>query len=138
MLDTQKLAKQEFDKVLNTIDSLLTKNDQLNIDNLQKIYIKMKRKDQRVIGSLGLPLIGGIAQASLSHDFSKSNCIPKIAKLMYTLELTYIDREIAQKLKDQKNELYSKYFIEEYETDAKALKNQNEAIDCLYPLEQEK
>lgn len=138
MFDYEKFARQKFDNILNTIDNLLTKNDQLNIENLQKTYIKLKRKDQRVIGSLGLPVIGKIAQSALSHDFTKSDDIIKIAKIMDTLELTYIDKEISQKLKEQQNELYLVYFKEEYETESKALENQNKAINCLYPLEQEK
>lgn len=138
MLEPEKFAKQRFEDIFKTIDNLLTKNDQLNIENLQKTYIKLKRKDQRVIGSLGLPVIGKIAQSALSHDFSKSDNIIKIAKLMNTLELTYIDKEISQNLKKQQEELYTLYFKEEYETEAKALENQNKAIDCLYPLEEEK
>ena len=138
MFDFEHFAKQKFDNVLNYINNLLIKSEQLNIENLQKIYIKLKRKDQRVIGSLGLPVIGTIAQSALSHDFTQSDNVLKIAKLMNTLDLSYIDKEISQTLNEQKEELYLQYFKEEYETEAKAIENQNKALDCLYPLEQEK
>ena len=138
MIEPKKFAEQKFDKVLATINSLLKKHEQLNIEKLQKIYTKIKRKDQRVGGMCALPIIGTIAQNSLTHDFSLSDDVLKITKLMDTLDLDYIDQEILHKLREQKEELYSIYFKEEYETEAKALENQNKAIDCLYLLEQEK
>ena len=138
MINPEILAQQKFDNVLKTINSLLIKNEQINIEKLQKIYIKLKRKDQRVIGTLGLPLIGNIAQSGFSHDFSKSDDILKIAKLMDTLGLKYIDIEIYKGLKDQQDELYSTYFKEYYETEIKAQNQTTEALDILYNQELEK
>jgi len=57
-------------------------------------------------------VIGTIAQSTLSHDFTQSDNVLKIAKLMNTLGLSYIDKEISQTLNEQKEELYLQYFKE--------------------------
>ncbi len=138
MIEPEKFAEQKFDKVLATINSLLKKNEKLNIENLRNIYTKLKRKDQRVGGLCALPVVGTITQYSLTHDFSLSDDVLKIAKLMNTLDLNYIDQEILYKLKEQKDDLYSKYFKEEYETEARSLEYQDQALNVLFPSEQEK
>ena len=124
----EKTAKQNYEKVFEYIEFLLRKQNTITIEDLKKLYFKLKKKEFRNLALSTLPLIRQMVILLPQN----SKIIPQIAQLMKKCDLTHINQEIFQFLKDNKDCLYETHFKETYESEAEGLNNSLRDLDCLF------
>lgn len=133
-----KLARRRFQTLFSNIEYHLDKFKSLDLDNLQQIYKKLKKQEERTDFVCALPVIGKIKQNTMVYTYVTSDYALKIAKFMDTLGIEYIDFDAYKSLKEQKDELYLAYFKDDYESEVKTIENKHDSYDILFNNDQEK
>ena len=133
-----KLARRRFQTLFSNIEYHLDKFKCLDLDNLQQIYKKLKKQEERTDFVCALPVIGKIKYNTMVHTYVTSDYVLKIAKFMDTLGLEYINDDIYKTLQEQQDELYLTYFKEDYEAEVRASETKHASYDILFNNDQEK
>ena len=133
-----KLARRRFQTLFSNIEYHLDKFKCLDLDNLQQIYKKLKKQEERTDFVCALPVIGKIKYNTMVHTYVTSDYVLKIAKFMDTLGLEYINDDIYKTLQEQQDELYLTYFKEDYEAEVRASETNHASYDILFNNDQEK
>ena len=124
----EETAMCEYEQVLNYIKFLLTKNEKITKEFLQKHYFKLKKQEFRTLALGTIPLI----KQMVCFSPLNSRIMPKIAQIMKQLNASYIDKDVLEFLTSNKDNFYNLHCKENYEDEAKTEITKNKNLDCLF------
>lgn len=129
----EEQAFKNFEIVLKIMEHLIltSKAGEIKIEELINIYKKLDKKEKRDNALYTCPVIGKFVYNTKVHTPISAKKIKKIAFIMRTLNLDFVNKEILENLKENSTKIYEEHFKEIYEQNETAYRNDVNAYQSM-------